>query len=81
MELHYFTASWCAGCKQVKPYLEKVRGVEVVQHDVETEEGRQAAFEQDVQALPTVIAVEDGLLLWGYSGTPRELFNKLVELQ
>ena len=81
MELHYFTAPWCPGCKQVRPYLDRVTKATVVPHDVDTEVGKQAAFERDVQALPTVIAVLNGEVLWGYSGTPKDLFSKLVELR
>ena len=81
MELHYFTAPWCAGCKQVEPYLDRVTKAAVILHDVDTEGGKQAAFERDVQALPTVIAVLNGEVLWGYSGTPKDLFSKLVELR
>ena len=81
MELHYFTAAWCAGCKQVRPYLEKVTKATIFAHDVDTKEGEAAAFQFDVQALPTVIAVEHDEVQWGYSGTPKELFGKLVELR
>ena len=80
MEIHYFTASWCAGCKQIKPLIEKVH-VPVITHDVDMLEGQQVAYEYDVQSLPTVLAVEDGLVLWGHSGMTGELLEKLKALQ
>ena len=79
-QLLYFTAPWCASCKQIKPLVEKVN-VPVQIHDVDTAEGRAVAFQYDVQALPTVIVIDDDQVAWGMSGMTRDLVMKLQELQ
>ena len=81
MELEYFTAAWCAGCKQVKPYLDQVTKAVVRTWDVETPEGWEASLRYDVQSLPTVVAVEDGRVVWVFSGVMKELLERLSELR
>jgi len=58
LELHYFSAPWCAPCKQFLPIVEKVcqqTGTKLVKIDISTSEGEMLALTEGIRGVPTII--------------------------
>lgn len=73
--LIYFTAAWCAPCRQFGPVLAKeaeARGLSVIKVDIDNDPAGVAAF-HNVTSVPTVVAVIDG--------APVDRFNALPPLR
>lgn len=51
-----FSADWCAPCHTLTDVM---KGLEYETIDVETDEGREEMFEAEVQALPTLVFLDD----------------------
>ncbi len=72
-----FTAPWCAGCKTLKPHLEKLQGkIEVEYIDVEEQPG--AAEEYGISNLPTLFFVHDGELVKHRTGVSETVIKDLI---
>ncbi len=63
-KIMFFTASWCAGCKTLKPQLEKlVEGKKIEVEYIDVEKRPQEAESYGVTNLPTLFFVQDGELI------------------
>ncbi len=59
MKLYYFSASYCAPCRQFLPVVEKVceqTGVELVKVDAEND--TETAFAYHIRGVPTLVFVD-----------------------
>jgi thioredoxin 1 len=63
-----FTAPWCAGCKSLKPLLEKLKGKIEIEY-IDVEEQPQAIDEYGISNLPTLFFVHDGELVKHRTGS------------
>ena len=66
-----FYAAWCGPCEAMNPILQEVgeeleEKVEIVKIDVDTHPN--LAKEYDISGLPTLIIVQEGEIVWRYSG-------------
>jgi thioredoxin 1 len=72
-----FTAPWCAGCKTLKPHLEKLRSkIEIEYIDVEAQPG--AAEEYGISNLPTLFFVNDGELVKHRTGSSEAIIRDVM---
>lgn len=72
-----FTAPWCAGCKTLKPYLEKLRSkIEIEYIDVEAQP--QAAEAYGISNLPTLFFVHDGQLVKHRTGASEAIIRDVI---
>ncbi|OFT78154.1 MULTISPECIES: thioredoxin [Corynebacterium] len=75
-------ASWCGPCRQFAPVYEKVSeahpDVTFAKLDTESNQGLAAALE--IQAIPTLMAFRDGILVFRNAGAlPEAAFADLVD--
>lgn len=74
-----FSASWCSGCRVVKPYVKQLQdeGVDIKIIDAESEAA--LAAELNVNALPTFIVYQDDKELDRISGAiPRTKLENFI---
>lgn len=73
----FFTAPWCAGCKTLKPHVEKLRGkLEIEYVDVEQHPDEAEAY--GVSNLPTLFFVHDGELVKHRTGASETVIRDLI---
>ena len=59
IEYWYFSAKWCAPCKQLAPIMEEVsKTIPVKKIDVDSESGLASSY--GIRSVPTVILIKDG---------------------
>ena len=59
IEYWYFSAKWCAPCKQLAPIMEQVsKTISVKKIDVDSESGLASSY--GIRSVPTVILMKDG---------------------
>ena len=59
IEYWYFSAKWCAPCKQLAPIMEEVsKTMPVKKIDVDSESGLASSY--GIRSVPTVILMKDG---------------------
>ena len=59
IEYWYFSAKWCAPCKQLAPIMEEVsKTIPVKKIDVDSESGLAVSY--GIRSVPTVILMKDG---------------------
>jgi len=59
IEYWYFSAKWCAPCKQLAPIMEEVsKTIPVKKIDVDSESGLASSY--GIRSVPTVILMKDG---------------------
>ena len=65
-----FSASWCQPCKQLAPVFEELKKemTEVTFETIDVDQNREAAIEQGIVSVPTVILEKDGQQLYRFSG-------------
>ena len=75
-----FHAEWCGPCKRIAPYVNKLsqEWSQVQFYKVDVDEVREAADEQEVQAMPTFILYKDGKEVSRTSGASEANILKLV---
>ncbi|SES14843.1 thioredoxin [Corynebacterium cystitidis] len=74
-------ADWCGPCKQFAPTFEKASEAhpDVTFAKVDTEENQQLAAALQVQAIPTLMAFRDGILVYREAGAlPPKAFDDLI---
>ncbi|MGB8295197.1 MAG: thioredoxin [Polyangia bacterium] len=77
-----FWAPWCGPCRVFGPVFEKVSEAhpDVVFGKVDTEDESRLASSFGIQAIPTLMAFRDGILLFEQAGAlPATALNELVE--
>ena len=60
MKLLKFYADWCGPCRIMKPVVSKIvdaHNLELVEYNIDTDEGAQAAQEWGVTSIPTLVLV------------------------
>lgn len=65
-----YTATWCGPCKQLAPVFEELKKemTEVTFETIDVDQNREAAIEQGIVSVPTVILEKDGQQLYRFSG-------------
>jgi len=77
-----FWAEWCGPCRMFAPVFEAASGkhTDVVFAKVDTEANRMISDALEIQAIPTIMAFRDGVLVYRNSGaTNASGLDKLVE--
>jgi len=57
MKFYYFSASWCAPCKAMKPIVQEYSQIEMI--DVDTDEGSALAGKFSVRGIPMLVAYDE----------------------
>jgi thioredoxin 1 len=77
-----FWAPWCGPCRAFAPIFEKAaeQNPDVIFGKVNTEEEPDLAIEYGIQAIPTLMAFRDGLLVFEQAGAlPGHALQKLID--
>lgn len=77
-----FWATWCGPCRNFAPIFEKASDAnpDIVFGKVDTEDQTVLAEAADIQAIPTLMAFKDGVLVFREAGAvPAAAFDDLVE--
>lgn len=75
-------ADWCGPCKQFAPTYEKASEThdDVVFAKLDTEANQQLASALEIQAIPTLMAFRDGIMVFRNAGTlPPAAFDDLIQ--
>ena len=75
-------ADWCGPCKQFAPTYEKASEThdDVVFAKLDTEANQQRASALEIQAIPTLRAFRDGIMVFRNAGTlPPAAFDDLIQ--
>lgn len=75
-------AEWCGPCKQFAPTYEKASGKhdDVVFAKLDTEANQQLASALEIQAIPTLMAFRDGIMVFRNAGAlPPAAFDDLIQ--
>lgn len=75
-------AEWCGPCKQFAPTYEKAseKHTDVTFAKLDTEANQQLASALEIQAIPTLMAFRDGILIFQNAGAlPPAAFDDLVQ--
>ncbi|QOR69560.1 thioredoxin [Ruania alkalisoli] len=76
-----FWAEWCGPCKQFAPIYEQVsaKHPDVTFAKVDTEAEQEIASQAGIQAIPTLMAFRDGILLFNQAGAlPAKQLEQLI---
>lgn len=74
-------ASWCGPCRQFAPTYEKAseQHTDVTFAKLDTEANQQLAAALEIQAIPTLMAFRDGILVFRNAGAlPPAVFDDLI---
>ena len=77
-----FTAAWCGPCKQLAPVFEELKKeiTEVTFETIDVDENREAAIEQGIVSVPTVILEQDGQQVYRFSGVlPKSVIAGVIK--
>lgn len=75
-------AEWCGPCKQFAPTYEKAseKHTDVTFAKLDTEANQQLAAALEIQAIPTLMAFRDGIMLFQQAGAmPPAAFDDVIE--
>lgn len=75
-------ADWCGPCKQFAPTYEKAseKHTDVTFAKLDTEANQQLAAALEIQAIPTLMAFRDGIMLFQQAGAmPPAAFDDVIE--
>lgn len=76
-----FWAAWCGPCRVFAPVFERVseRHPDVVFGKVDTEAQQEIAAEFNIQAIPTLMAIRDGVIVFAQPGAlPEQAVESLI---
>lgn len=77
-----FTAAWCGPCKQLAPVFEELKNeiTEVTFETIDVDQNREAAIEQGISSVPTVILEQDGQQVYRFSGVlPKSVIAGVIK--
>ena len=77
-----FWASWCGPCKQFAPIYDKAstEHTDITFGKVDTEAEQQLAAMAGIQAIPTLMAFRDGIMVFNQAGAlPAKSLEELIE--
>jgi thioredoxin 1 len=72
-----FTAQWCQPCKQLAPVFEQIQASfpDVIFETIDVDENKEAAVENFVTSIPTVIFTKDGVAKQRFTGVqPKSMY-------
>ena len=75
-------ADWCGPCKQFAPTYEKAseKHTDVTFAKLDTEANQQLAAALEIQAIPTLMAFRDGIMLFQQAGAmPPAAFDDVIQ--
>ena len=67
-KIKYFTASWCAPCKMLRPVMEELQTEGYNIDIIDIDDNQQSAIEHNVKAVPTCILYNDNTEIDRWSG-------------
>mgnify|MGYP001547758155 CR=1 FL=1 len=67
-KIKYFTASWCAPCKLLRPVMEELQSEGYNIDIIDIDDNQQSAIEHGVMAVPTCILYNDSAEIDRWSG-------------
>jgi thioredoxin len=77
-----FWAAWCGPCRSFAPVYERMseKHTDITFAKVDTEAEQVLAEEFDIQAIPTIMAVRDGIVVYSQPGAlPEKALESLIE--
>ena len=77
-----FWAPWCGPCRAFAPVFERAaaKNPDVTFAKVNTEEQSELAAEFDIQSIPTLMVIREGVVLYNRAGMlPPAALDKLIE--
>ncbi|PZM96844.1 MAG: thioredoxin [Actinobacteria bacterium] len=77
-----FWASWCGPCLRFAPVFERAseKHTDIVFAKVNTETEPELAAKFDIQSIPTVMAIRDGIIVFAQPGAlPESALENLIE--
>jgi len=76
-----FWAPWCGPCMQFKPIFEKVANEhpDILFGKINTEEERELAAHFNIQSIPTIMIIKEGIIVFMQAGMlPEEALEDLI---
>jgi len=82
MTVKRFTAAWCGPCKQLAPVFEELKNeiTNVTFETIDVDMDREAAIEEGISSVPTVILEKDGQQVYRFSGVlPKSVIAGIIK--
>jgi thioredoxin 1 len=77
LKVKRFTSTWCQPCKQLAPIFEQFEASfpDVIFETIDVDEDKEAAAENFVTSIPTVIFTKDGVAKQRFTGVqPKSMY-------